>query len=585
MFDDKDPSADMQRNILLAFALSALVLVLFSPKSPLKKPAPTPQTASAPAGSSGSTGTPAAGAGAQVAAGAPSAASSPAAVAAEKSTAAPVIPAVQGTQEADTVVESELYDVRFSNRGAVATSWTLKSFHDSDGKQLDLVNSVAVDQVGWPLLLQTDDADTNAKLRKALFAVKSTGRTAPTTVTFEYSDGSLAARKEFRFEAGNYLVHISTEVTRDGRPVAHELVWRGGFGDRTVEKYNLANLTTLALGEHVDHKPLKDLKTEDTPQKGPFSYVTLEDRFFCAVFMPSGEGDAPAVIPAADIYKNSYAAGAGNTLDLQGVGAGGAGLNQFRAYIGPKDLALLRAVSPEPGGDAKLKRGEQVSSLAPLVDYGWYGFVSIPLYLCLKWVFLHIVANYGWSIVVMTIVINFALLPLKMSSMKSSQKMQKLAPQVKAIQDRYKKYKMSDPKRQEANEQVMELYKKEGVNPLGGCLPMVVQMPFFLGFYRMISLAIEMRHASWLWVHDLSTCEAGWFHVLPIVMIVTMLLLQKMTPAPAGDPAQQKMMMLMPVVFGIGFYTVSSGLVLYWLTGNLVQMAQQWFFNRTSTTS
>ena len=142
----------------------------------------------------------------------------------------------------------------------------------------------------------------------------------------------------------------------------------------------------------------------------------------------------------------------------------------------------------------------------------------------------------------------------------------------------------ADPKRQEANEEVMALYKKEGVNPLGGCLPLVIQIPFFYGFYRMIAQAIEMRHASWLWVHDLSQCEAGWFHVLPIVMIVTMLLLQKMTPQPAGDPAQQKMMMMMPLVFGIGFYKVSSGLVLYWLTGNLVQMGQQWFFNRTTHT-
>jgi len=202
------------------------------------------------------------------------------------------------------------------------------------------------------------------------------------------------------------------------------------------------------------------------------------------------------------------------------------------------------------------------------------------MYLCLKWISAHIVANYGWSIILLTVAINFALLPLKMSSMKSSQKMQKLAPQVKAIQDRYKKYKMSDPKKQEANEEVMALYKKEGVNPLGGCLPMVIQIPFFYGFYRMIAQAIEMRHASWLWVPDLSLHEAGWFHVLPIVMIATMLLLQKMTPQPAGDPAQQKMMMMMPLAFGIGFYNVSSGLVLYWLTNTLLTIAQQWRVNQ-----
>jgi YidC/Oxa1 family membrane protein insertase len=573
MFDDKDPSSDMQRNILLAFALSALVLVLFSPKPQPKKPATVapPQTSNAPVnGTDGKNAT-----------NAPATTTAAPAKAAE---VVPAIPVMQGITETDTPVESDLYEIHFSNRGAVAASWVLKGFKDSDDKQLDLVNPVAVAQVGWPLLLRTDDVDANNTLNNALFAVKSTGRNAPTIVTFEWSNGSLAARKEFTFEAGSYIVRITTEVTRDGKPVAHEAAWRGGFGDRTLENYNTTEISTVALGDKLEHKTLKDVKTDEQREAGPFSYVTLEDKFFCAVFMPGGESAGPAVIPQASVFKNSYAAGVGKTLDLLGVAAGGDGVNHFRAYIGPKDLALLRTISPEPGGDARLRRGEQVVTLAPMVDYGWFSFVALPMYLCLKWISAHVVSNYGWSIVLLTVVINFALLPLKMSSMKSSQKMQKLAPQVKAIQDRYKKYKMSDPKKQEANEEVMALYKKEGVNPLGGCLPLVIQIPFFYGFYRMIAQAIEMRHASWLWVPDLSAHEAGWFHVLPILMIVTMLLLQKMTPQPAGDPAQQKMLMMMPLVFGIGFYNVSSGLVLYWLTGNLVQMAQQWFFNRTSTT-
>ena len=573
MFDDKDPSSDMQRNILLAFALSALVLVLFSPKSQPKKPdlAKTPvaatQPAATPNGNDGTSGT-----------------NAPAAPPAKAAEIVPAIPAVQAATETDTTVESDLYEIHFNNRGAVATSWVLKGFKDGDERQLDVVNPVAVAQVGWPLAVRTDDPDTGAKLNQALFAVKSTGRVAPTIVTFEYSNGSIAARKEFRFEAGSYIVHITTEVTRDGRAVAHDVVWRGGFGDRTLENYNTAETSTLALGDKLEHKTLKDVKTDEQREAGPFSYVTVEDKFFCAVFMPAGEGGAP-VIQRASLFKNSYAAGVGKTLDLLGVAAGGDGVNHFRAYVGPKNLDLLRKISPEPGGDARLIRGEQVTSLAPMVDYGWFSFVAIPMYLCLKWISVHIVANYGWAIVLLTVVINFALLPLKMSSMKSSQKMQKLAPQVKVIQDRGKKYKMNDPKKQEINEEVMALYKKEGVNPLGGCLPLVIQIPFFYGFYRMIAQAIEMRHASWLWVPDLSVHEAGWFHVLPIVMIATMLLLQKMTPQPAGDPAQQKMMMMMPLVFGIGFYNVSSGLVLYWLTGNLVQMAQQWFFNRTAADS
>ncbi len=576
MFDDKDPSGESQRNILLAFALSALVLVLFAPKSQPKKP-PVPgssQTATAPAGANNA---PAG----NTAATAPA----PGTPAETKSAEpAPVaIPAVQANSETETSVSSDLFDIHFSNRGAVATSWVLKGFKDGDDRPLDVVNPVAVNQVGFPLLLRTGDIATDATLNKALYSVKSTGPVAPTIVTFEYSDGTLAARKEFRFEAGTYLVRITTEVMRNGRPIPHDIVWRGGFGDRTIEKYNTTELVTLGTGDKLDHKVLKDVKTDEQREGGPYSYVTIEDKFFAAVFMPSGDAGITSV-PQATLFKNNYAASPGNTLELLGVGVGGDGVNDMRAFIGPKDLELLRTISPEPGGDEKLRHGQQAPSLAGLVDYGWYGFISVPLYLALKWVSAHIVTNYGWAIIVLTVIINFALLPLKMTSMKSSQKMQKLAPQVKAIQDKGKKYKMNDPRKQEINEEVMALYKKEGVNPLGGCLPLAIQMPFFLGFYRMIALAIEMRHASWLWIRDLSVAEAGWFHLLPILMIVTMLLLQKMTPQPGGDPAQQKMMMMMPLIFGVGFYSVSSGLVLYWLTGNLVQMAQQWFFNRTLTT-
>jgi YidC/Oxa1 family membrane protein insertase len=167
--------------------------------------------------------------------------------------------------------------------------------------------------------------------------------------------------------------------------------------------------------------------------------------------------------------------------------------------------------------------------------------------------------------------------------MKSSMKMQKLAPQVKAIQDKYKKYKMNDPKKAEANEEVMALYKKEGVNPLGGCIPMLLQLPFLYGFYKVLNQSIEMRQAPWvLWIADLSQPETGWFHLLPVLMIVTMVILQKMTPQTSADPVQQKMMMMMPIMMGVMFYNVSSGLVLYWLTGNIVQLGQQWFINRTT---
>jgi len=167
--------------------------------------------------------------------------------------------------------------------------------------------------------------------------------------------------------------------------------------------------------------------------------------------------------------------------------------------------------------------------------------------------------------------------------MKSMKKMQKLQPLIKNINDKYKGMGMRDPKRQNQNQEVMALYSKYGVNPLGGCLPMVLQLPFFFAFYTVLTVNIEMRHAGWLWVKDLSSPEdllLGFFRLLPILMIATQFWYQKMTPATTADPAQQKMMQYMPLVMGFFFYGLQSGLVLYWLTGNLVGIGQQWFINR-----
>jgi YidC/Oxa1 family membrane protein insertase len=164
--------------------------------------------------------------------------------------------------------------------------------------------------------------------------------------------------------------------------------------------------------------------------------------------------------------------------------------------------------------------------------------------------------------------------------MKSMKKMQKLQPLIKHINDKYKSLPMRDPKRQEQNKEVMDLYSKYGVNPLGGCLPMLLQIPFFFAFYSVLTASLEMRHASWLWVRDLSSPEHLVIRILPLAMIATQFWFQKMTPTTSVDPAQQRMMQFMPLVFGFFFYGTPSGLVLYWLTSNLVGIAQQWFINR-----
>ena len=248
-----------------------------------------------------------------------------------------------------------------------------------------------------------------------------------------------------------------------------------------------------------------------------------------------------------------------------GVSSESEGKNDLQLFVGPKSIDILRSVRPEMG---------------QAVDFGWFGFVAEPLFWMLRWTHEHFVANWGWAIVVVTVFINFVMFPLKWKSMKSMKKMQSLQPLVKQINEKYKGLSMRDPKKAQQNEEMMALYKKHGVNPLGGCMPMLLQLPFFIGFYNVLTVAIEMRHASWLWVADLSSPEQLAIRVLPLAMILTQFWQQSMTPTPSADPAQMRLMKFMPLMMGFIFYGFSAGLVLFWLTGNIVGIGQQLILNR-----
>jgi YidC/Oxa1 family membrane protein insertase len=288
----------------------------------------------------------------------------------------------------------------------------------------------------------------------------------------------------------------------------------------------------------------------------------MEDGYFAAVFLP---GKSPTeVLTFDDTAPTPFSS---NKEQLAGVAVGGDGVNRFALFVGPKDLDILKTVNPK---------------LEQIVDFGFFSIIAKPLFLSMHWLNDAYVHNYGWAIILMTVFLNIALFPLKITSMKSMKKMQVLQPQIAAINEKYKNVGLRDPKKQDQNQEVMALYQKHGVNPLGGCLPMALQMPFLFAFYKVFAVAIEMRGASWLWVTDLSRAETLPIHILPVIMIISQFIQQKMTPAqPGGDPAQQKVMMFMPLMFGFMFYSASAGLVLYWLTSNVVNIAQQWFFNKT----
>ena len=298
----------------------------------------------------------------------------------------------------------------------------------------------------------------------------------------------------------------------------------------------------------------------------------MEDRYFAGIFLPdsadenfrlSGQVWTPTDWSGKDSDRP-------RPIRAQ-IGEAQAKPLAFRLFVGPKDLGVLRAEKPP---------------LDSLVDFGWFSFVAKPLFLGLRFIYDRWVHNYGWAIVILTVLINFAMFPLKLKSIRSAQEMQRVAPLVKSIQDKYKSTKFNDPRKQRMNEEIMKLYKEHHVNPLGGCLPMALQLPFLYGFYRVLELPIELRHAPWiLWIKDLSAPDK--FHpfgiplpILPTVMVITMFIMQKMTPVATADPAQQRMMMFMPIVFGIMFYNFASGLVLYFLTANIVGILQQALINK-----
>ncbi len=550
----------MEQRLLLAFVLMGLVLFL----TPYfyKSPPPAKTTTKSTDQNASATTKSAAVAPASPPSAAPAAAS-------QAATAQPVPGQIGASTEQQFVVDTDIYRITMSNRGGTVRSWILKKYRDKQGKPLELVNEASFAKVAAPFSVALRDDKAADVLNYGLYVAKPAANGLG--MEYEFSNGKDYAKKTFQFSKSGYLSKIETEVTIDGVPTDHLIQWRGGFGDPTVLNrtteghavyFDPHEATMLGLSQgKLYNKDAKSVKDGPVLTTGDFSFGGLDDRFFAAVFLPKDNTQ----IKVETIKDDVPPAPAGKEEMRVGVEVGGDSVNRFSLFVGPKDLDLLRRVDPK---------------LPQLIDWGWYGVIAKPLFLAMHWVNDNWVHNYGWSIVLITIAINLVLLPLRLKSMKSQRKMQSLQPKLAAINAKYKGLSMRDPKKAEQNQEVMEFYKKEGVNPMGGCLPMVVQLPLIYAIYKVLAVTIEMRGAHWLWISDLSQPEQLPIHILPLIMIVSQFVMQKMTPNPGMDPSQAKMMMFMPLMFGFLFYNFSSGLVLYWLTSNLVGIAQQWAVNR-----
>ena len=500
-------------------------------------------------------------------------------------TGEPATPAIQAAAETYTVVENELYRITFTNRGGQVKSWLLKREKDADGKPLDLVHEEAAKAFGYPLSLYTYDFPTTAMVNSALYVPTATGTlAAPGSLSFHYAANGLDVTKTFTFDE-TYLVHADVLVTRNGAPVRALISWPGGFGDENnAIAYNSAQLDTMRDSKE-DHLAPKKVSNGDT-LNGPFEWVGVSDMYFATIFLP----DSPATATVAtlsnqiDVAKTIRRTGLGSGSPSKGavmvpiVGAAlgdTSGHTTTRIYVGPKLVNVLRGIHPT-GTNATLE---------PLLDFGFFGIIGKYLFLALQAIHSYVTlswsGSWGWAIVILTVAINLLILPLRVKTMQSGLKMQRIQPQMDAIKERYKKYKVTDPKRNDMNAEIMKLQKDNGVNMFGGCIPTLIQMPLLFAFFGMLPKVVELRHASWFWLPDLTSADP--WHILPIIMVVSQFLVQFYTPSPGVDPQQQKMMaFMMPAFSGYMTWNYASGLALYWSVGNLIGIAQQAVMNRTS---
>ena len=551
----------MERRLLLVFAFTFLIILIAQPllKKYLPQPAESTRQVQQPQAT-------------------PVNPPPPSNLTAQPEVTAPPAGTKRASSESETVVENGLYRIRFTNRGGQVKSWMLKKYDDDSGKPLELVNAAASEKYGYPLSLWAYDESLRNKLNSVLYVGPGPDpHTPPSDITFEYSDQEVSVRKTFQFDH-TYVVKIEISVLYKGVAVSALPMWPAGFGDETNPTAYAASPIEYQNDGKIDRFSVKKISGGAT-LPGPFQWAGVTDRYFAAVFLPEDPA-ATALVTLnnpLDVPRNPQKPDSKETTKAEVLGAAVGNLKGAtvqRMYVGPKDLKTLESI-PVPtiaGGEPPDLRG--------LVDFGWLGLIARPLFLWLKWTYNHMVANWGWAIVIQTLIINVALLPLRLSQMKSMLKMQRVAPQIKAIQEKYKKYSMRDPKKQEMNQEIAALYKQHGVNPAGGCLPLIIQMPFLFAYYRMLGVALDLRHAPWLWIRDLSAPDP--WHILPIAIIISMLFMQRMTPQPGMDPVQQRMMnFMMPIFLGFVSLNLAAGLCLYWSEGNVIGIVQQAIMNRT----
>jgi YidC/Oxa1 family membrane protein insertase len=453
------------------------------------------------------------------------------------------------------VIDTPEYTAVMSNRGAQLISFKLKHYNRKQRQEPeDLVKAREASRTDYPFTIVPRDPALK-RLNSALYAVSDTSSNGARVLQYRYSDGSVTATKTFRFRNQPYLFDYAVSINP---PLPYRIAVGPGIRTLAPEEQDTQVITTGNGVYQTDgkFKLLHREKASNLKILPAVEYVGIEDNYFLAALRPSraAEGILQSVVFVNEKSKirrpDLYA----------GFNATGEGTVSGEAFFGPKETRILDQYGMEGA-----------------LQFGYFGIIARFCLKALLWInqYTH---NYGFAIIVLTILIKALLYPLQHKSIVSMKKMQKVQPKVEAIKAKYKKSRTDAEQRQKMNVEMMQLYQKEGINPMAGCLPLILQLPILWGFYNLLSRAIELRGAPFmLWIHDLSDKDPT--YVLPILMTATMFIQTYITPS-TGDPAQRRMFLIMPLVFGFLFKDFPSGLVLYWLVQNVLTIIQQTIMNK-----
>ena len=492
----------------------------------------------------------------------PAAANRPTAVI-EEPTPAPVAGAEPATQpppepvsaqeETTATLANGVLRATFSNRGGVMTSLILLKHTDDQGKPLELVRQVPP-PAPKPFAVEfPGHADWTQRQAQALYVIE---RGSDRQLRLRYADSAGAVTKEIRLSEG-YLFDAKVSVAGPPYELSVGTGLRNPTEKEVASRYVMPAQSVVATGGKLAQTRAEKLSQPTTWPLDDRGFAGLEDNYFLTVLIPRQH--ASAEVRPVPVKDPSGKATPSITASISG-----SGVLDAQAYFGPKDVEVLESLN---------------LGLERTVDFGWYSILARPLLWGLRRVY-GWVGNYGLAILLVTLVIRILLFPLMHKSYASMKKMQKLAPKMNAIRDKYKRSKTDAAQRQKMNEELMKLYQAEGYNPMSGCFPILLQLPILVAFYNVLSKTIELRHAPFvLWIRDLSAVDHT--YVLLILMIASMYVQQAMTPSTA-DPTQKKIFMMMPFLWGFFLKDMPSGLVLYWLFSNVLTIAQQMIINRMS---